>query len=162
MSNLESRLNSGEPRQRWNDVDDAILRQAVTKPLSASQIAALFHPPKSRSAVIGRIQRLQLKLFSHGPIPSRAKLPQLHSVRASKSIPIRKRPIPAQASTLLIPQEGLTILQLSDQTCKWPIGDPFHNGFRYCGQEPRQGGPYCEIHSRQAYERARSKAYYKP
>jgi len=46
----------------------------------------------------------------------------------------------------------ITILHLSDKTCKWPIGDPTHEDFCFCGHGPREGSPYCEYHARIAYQ----------
>ena len=45
-----------------------------------------------------------------------------------------------------------TILTLTEQTCKWPIGDPSTEGFHFCGQRSGSGIPYCEYHSRIAYQ----------
>ena len=46
----------------------------------------------------------------------------------------------------------VTILHLSDKTCKWPIGDPGSEEFCFCGHGPREGSPYCEYHARLAYQ----------
>ena len=46
----------------------------------------------------------------------------------------------------------ITILHLTEKTCKWPIGDPGHEDFCFCGHNPREGAPYCEYHARLAYQ----------
>ena len=52
-----------------------------------------------------------------------------------------------------LPKDGrVTILHLSDKTCKWPIGDPGSEDFCFCGHGPRDGSPYCEYHARLAYQ----------
>lgn len=57
-----------------------------------------------------------------------------------------------QVAELFIPvEQRLTLLQLSEQTCKWPIGDPLSADFYFCGQHSNDGKPYCEFHSRRAY-----------
>jgi len=57
-----------------------------------------------------------------------------------------------QVQELFIPVEKrLTLLQLSEHTCKWPIGDPLTPDFYFCGQHADDGRPYCEFHSRRAY-----------
>ena len=57
-----------------------------------------------------------------------------------------------QAAELFIPvEQRLTLLQLSEHTCKWPIGDPLTPDFYFCGQHSNEGKPYCEFHSRRAY-----------
>lgn len=57
-----------------------------------------------------------------------------------------------QLAELFIPlEQRLSLLQLSEQTCKWPIGDPLSTDFYFCGQHSNEGKPYCEFHSRRAY-----------
>ena len=57
-----------------------------------------------------------------------------------------------QAAELFIPvEERLSLLQLSEETCKWPIGDPLTPDFYFCGQHSEDGKPYCDFHSRRAY-----------
>ena len=57
-----------------------------------------------------------------------------------------------QVAELFIPvEQRLTLLQLSEPTCKWPIGDPLTPDFYFCGQHSDEGKPYCEFHSRRAY-----------
>ena len=63
-----------------------------------------------------------------------------------------------QVAELFIPVERrLTLLQLSEQTCKWPIGDPLTPNFYFCGQHSDDGRPYCEFHSRRAYHQVEKK-----
>lgn len=57
-----------------------------------------------------------------------------------------------QAAELFIPKEQrLSLLQLNEHTCKWPIGDPLSPEFYFCGQHANEGKPYCEFHARRAY-----------
>ncbi len=57
-----------------------------------------------------------------------------------------------QPVELFIPvEQRLTLLQLSEHTCKWPVGDPLSPDFYFCGQHSEEGKPYCEFHSRRAY-----------
>jgi len=53
---------------------------------------------------------------------------------------------------LYIPEDKrLSLLQLNEHTCKWPIGDPLQPDFYFCGGHSDEGRPYCEFHSRRAY-----------
>ena len=45
-----------------------------------------------------------------------------------------------------------TLLELTEETCRWPIGDPGHADFFFCGGPPISGLPYCAYHSRVAYQ----------
>ena len=56
----------------------------------------------------------------------------------------------------------MTLLELNEATCHWPIGDPSSPDFFFCGARSLTGLPYCAQHSRIAYqpvsERRRSSA----
>jgi GcrA cell cycle regulator len=63
-----------------------------------------------------------------------------------------------QVQELYIPEDQrLTLLQLNEHTCKWPIGDPLTPDFYFCGQHSEEGKPYCDFHSRRAYHQIEKK-----
>lgn len=63
-----------------------------------------------------------------------------------------------QVEELFIPVENrISLLQLSESTCKWPIGDPLSPEFYFCGQHSEDGKPYCDFHSRRAYHQLERK-----
>lgn len=63
------------------------------------------------------------------------------------------RPVYRPIEEIVVPIALRTsILNLTDQTCKWPIGDPQDTDFHFCGHKPREASPYCEYHSRLAYQ----------
>src|SRR5581483_11416960 len=41
-----------------------------------------------------------------------------------------------------------SLLELTDATCRWPVGDPQHPEFFFCGAPPRANSPYCAAHWR--------------
>jgi GcrA cell cycle regulator len=47
---------------------------------------------------------------------------------------------------------NLTLVQLSDRTCKWPLGDPLSADFRFCGNSSNDASPYCVYHARLAFQ----------
>ncbi len=63
-----------------------------------------------------------------------------------------------QVQELYIPEDQrLSLLELNEQTCKWPIGDPLTPDFYFCGQHSEEGKPYCDFHSRRAYHQIEKK-----
>ncbi len=46
----------------------------------------------------------------------------------------------------------LNLLELTEKTCKWPIGDPATAKFWFCGHPSEQGKPYCETHISIAFQ----------
>jgi GcrA cell cycle regulator len=74
----------------------------------------------------------------------------LKTVSDNKPEPIHE-PVPIRVAD--IPEgERVTILMLSDKTCRWPIGDPGSDDFCFCGKPPKEDGPYCAGHAALAYQ----------
>lgn len=46
----------------------------------------------------------------------------------------------------------LTLMELTERTCKWPIGDPATEDFWFCGLPATPGKPYCEAHIGVAFQ----------
>ena len=47
-----------------------------------------------------------------------------------------------------------SLLELTEDTCRWPIGDPGSADFYFCGGPAVTSLPYCAYHSRVAYQPA--------
>ncbi len=75
------------------------------------------------------------------------------------------QPLPPQPSTDEISAEALanvrevekrarklTLMELTERTCKWPIGDPATEDFWFCGLPVAPGKPYCEAHVALAFQ----------
>lgn len=88
-----------------------------------------------------------------------------------KPIPARKQiipagqPLPPQPSANEISPEALakvsavekkarklSLMELTERTCKWPVGDPATEDFWFCGLPVQQGKPYCEAHVGVAFQ----------
>ncbi len=46
----------------------------------------------------------------------------------------------------------LNLMELTERTCKWPVGDPATEDFWFCGLPVQQGKPYCEAHVGVAFQ----------
>ena len=46
----------------------------------------------------------------------------------------------------------LSLLELTEKTCKWPVGDPATEDFWFCGLATQSGKPYCEAHVGVAFQ----------
>lgn len=162
----------------WTEDRVEMLKRMWTEGLSASQIAGRLGQGVTRNAVIGKVHRLNLAGRAPPPRPaaqqrSRKSREPSHPGRQAPqpSLPVAGntalkpvlRALPAVRPSALAAPEPLrlvdtarggrvTILQLSEKTCKWPIGDPGHDEFCFCGHAPRDAAPYCEYHARMAYQ----------
>ncbi|MFN4193990.1 MAG: GcrA family cell cycle regulator [Tabrizicola sp.] len=86
-------------------------------------------------------------------------------------LPVRKaiipagQPLPPQPSQNEISPEALasvrevekrarklSLMELTERTCKWPIGDPATEDFWFCGLPSLPGKPYCEAHVGVAFQ----------
>jgi GcrA cell cycle regulator len=46
----------------------------------------------------------------------------------------------------------ISLLELTERTCKWPIGDPTEEDFAFCGLACVPGKPYCQYHVAVAFQ----------
>ncbi|WP_375262703.1 GcrA family cell cycle regulator [Palleronia sp.] len=86
-------------------------------------------------------------------------------VSARRQIVPAGQPLPPQPSANEISAEALatvrevektskrlTLMELTERTCKWPIGDPASENFWFCGLPVQSGKPYCEAHVGVAFQ----------
>ena len=45
-----------------------------------------------------------------------------------------------------------SLMELTERTCKWPIGDPATEKFWFCGHDSEPGKPYCKTHISIAFQ----------
>ena len=87
------------------------------------------------------------------------------TVTPRKPIVPAGQPLPPQPSANEISPEALakvnevekkakklTLMELTEKTCKWPVGDPATEDFWFCGLPVEQGKPYCEAHVGVAFQ----------
>ncbi len=48
-------------------------------------------------------------------------------------------------------KKHISLTELDNHTCRWPIGDPKDENFHFCGRKIRLGQTYCEEHAAIAY-----------
>ena len=150
----------------WSSERIEQLRSLWHDGLSASQIATHLGGI-TRNAVIGKAHRLGLT-GRPSPIKNRSvsvarprppRRPRVEHVVAPRVVaapPVApQRHVEAIHTHKHIEVEdgpGATILTLTDRICKWPIGDPRHPDFHFCGKASAEGLPYCTDHARRAYQ----------
>ena len=159
----------------WTDERVEQLRQLWIEGKSASHIANLLGHGLTRNAVIGKVHRLGLagRAKSSGasvsrPRPAsadhgaqRAATPRAapaarRMVRGATALAIQPQsaaePDPEAFEGVVLPMSlRVTIIELKEAMCRWPLGDPTSPDFRYCGS-PATVGPYCGHHGGLAYQ----------
>ncbi len=58
----------------------------------------------------------------------------------------------AKVSEIEKKAKRLTLMELTERTCKWPVGDPATDDFWFCGLPVQAGKPYCEAHVGVAFQ----------
>ncbi|GFE50485.1 hypothetical protein So717_22380 [Roseobacter cerasinus] len=99
------------------------------------------------------------------PVKAEAEAPAPKPLPARKQIIPAGQPLPPQPSANEISPEALakvseiekkakklTLMELTERTCKWPVGDPATDDFWFCGLPVQQGKPYCEAHVGVAFQ----------
>jgi len=161
---------TNEAAMSWTDERVELLRQHWIEGKSASQIAGLLGHGLTRNAVIGKVHRLGLAGRAKAPAAPRprqappvqrvqAPRPQSHArmVHGATALAVAPTPIEEEETefeSVVLPMSlRVTIVELRETMCRWPLGDPTSPDFRYCGSQCADG-PYCAHHSRLAYQPA--------
>ena len=128
----------------------AATAKAEAKPKPASKAA----PPKAKVE-----PKTEPAIKPRAPSENKSGLP------ARKQIIPAGQPLPPQPSANEISPEALAkvnevektakkigLMELTERTCKWPVGDPATEDFWFCGLPVQQGKPYCEAHVGVAFQ----------
>lgn len=104
-----------------------------------------------------------------GPVTDRPAPPAggatITPLPTRKAIIPAGQPLPPQPSANEISPEALasvrevekrarrlSLMELTERTCKWPIGDPATDDFWFCGLPTQAGKPYCDAHVGVAFQ----------
>ena len=163
----------------WTDERVDLLRQLWLDGKSASQISAQLGHGLTRNAVIGKVHRLGLAGRAKTPTPAapaprpaptatrtvtrpvQSAGPSVHAaaVRGNTALAVQAepmietRPVFLEEEDVVVPMSlRVTIVELKEAMCRWPLGDPSSQEFRYCGSPSSGTGPYCTHHGKLAYQ----------
>ena len=153
--------------QTWTDDRVELLKKLWADGLSASQIAGELGGI-TRNAVIGKVHRLGLSGRAKAPSSSvprqrkpraptmfRAPRPMMRGNTALAHQPTYDYEPEAELQPIenIIPiGQRCSLLELDQEKCHWPIGDPGQPDFFFCGGKTNAGTPYCGYHGRVAYQ----------
>ena len=112
--------------------------KAAAKPKAAPKAAA---KPKAEPAVIPKPVHIRKAIIPAGqPLP-----PQPSANEISPEALASVREVEKTA-------KKISLMELTERTCKWPIGDPATDEFWFCGLDSEPGKPYCEAHVGVAFQ----------
>ena len=156
----------------WTNERIELLQKLRLDGWSASRIAGELAHGITRNAVIGKVYRLGLSGRAKalpGNVPAspphhkaswrlahrHANSPQVAGNTALALHPfVIEAAAPQTVRDVVVPiSEPVTIVELRESMCHWPIGDPAQSEFRFCGAKKLPGqGPYCACHAGIAYQ----------
>ena len=152
----------------WTDERVETLKKLWAEGHSASQIAAELGGV-TRNAVIGKVHRLGLAGRAKSPSSAapRPRKPRAasHMMRVPRTsmrgntalahaYDLDIEPEPELIDNVIPLGQRRSLLELTEETCRWPIGDPGTPDFFFCGGPTITSLPYCAYHSRVAYQPA--------
>ena len=164
---------------RWTAEAVEDLKRLALEGRSASVIAATVGAA-SRNAVIGKANRIGIKLNGGGPASGGRKtqargyraqwdaIPGAGEPRAARALQV----IPAAPAGDGEAREGrwtfgeaevgemrrVRFEEIRELACRWPLGDPRTGEFAYCGLMALRGRSYCAGHCRMAYRPPEARA----
>ena len=137
----------------WNPEKEKKLRELWKKGHTASQIARLLGDT-TRNAVIGKAHRLNLEARA----TSRKSTSKINEKNTNiPEIKTQKLGRKARFKALLLdknfePENPKQLEELTDETCRWPIGHPYEKKFYFCGRKTIEKFPYCKLHVLYAFQ----------
>ena len=136
----------------WTEAKVEKLKELWSKGHTASQIAEALGDT-TRNAVIGKAHRLNLEARAPSKKSSQSSTTDNRPSRRGSTPTSRK----AKFQSILLdknfePENPKSLEELTDQTCKWPIGHPNEEKFYFCGRKPEGEFPYCKLHVLYAFQ----------
>lgn len=148
----------------WDDNRIEQLKKLWSEGLSASQIAGELGGV-TRNAVIGKVHRLGLSGRAKAKPASVARPRKVvkTAVRTStisvrgnlavvEMVDVEPEVMPVRENVVIPMSRRISIMELREGVCRWPLGDPMQADFAYCGADCGGGKTYCEAHARVAFQ----------
>ena len=137
----------------WTSEKVEKLKELWSKGHTASQIAEALGDT-TRNAVIGKAHRLNLEARAPSKQPSSSKSRENKQIIKRGTPPMSRK---AKFRSILLDknfeaENPKSLEELTEETCKWPIGHPNEEKFYFCGRKPEGDFPYCKLHVLYAFQ----------
>jgi len=114
-------------------------KKVVKKPAPAKAPAG--KPPVKKTAPVKPVKKAAEKV-TKTPVAKKAEVKKPEPKASPKSSGMHQQII----------QHSLEMANLGTNECRWPMGDPDTENFRFCGKPVFVGKPYCYDHCLAAYQ----------
>jgi len=137
----------------WTSEKVEKLKELWSKGHTASQIAEALGDT-TRNAVIGKAHRLNLEARAPSKQSTANKSREIRQVSKRTPQPMSRK---ARFQSILLDknfeaENPKSLEELTEETCKWPIGHPNEEKFYFCGRKPESDFPYCKLHVLYAFQ----------
>ena len=137
----------------WTNEKVEKLKELWSKGHTASQIAEMLGDT-TRNAVIGKAHRLDLEARAPSKQSSSTKSRENKQSLKRTAAPMSRK---AKFQSILLDknfeaENPKSLEELTEETCKWPIGHPNEEKFYFCGRKPEGEFPYCKLHVLYAFQ----------
>ena len=137
----------------WTSEKVEKLKELWSKGHTASQIAEALGDT-TRNAVIGKAHRLNLEARAPSKQSGLPKSRENRQVMKRSPAPMSRK---AKFQSILLDknfeaENPKSLEELTEKTCKWPIGHPNEEKFYFCGRKPEGEFPYCKLHVLYAFQ----------
>ncbi len=122
----------------------AAAAKPAPKPKAATKAAPASTPPKEEPELDEN--GIPISAARRAIIPAGQPLPPQPSANEISPEAL------AKVSEVEKTAKRITLMELTEKTCKWPVGDPATDDFWFCGLAVQQGKPYCEAHVGVAFQ----------
>ena len=123
-------------------------KPAVAKPAVAPAPAPAAAPVKPAKPEVV----METKSATPPPSPRRQIIPAGQPLPPQPSANEISPEALAKVNAVEKKAKKLSLMELTERTCKWPVGDPATENFWFCGLPVQQGKPYCEAHVGVAFQ----------
>lgn len=150
----------------WSSATIAKLKLLFERGLSTAEIGKRLGFTKN--AIVGKINRLKLNtravkskagakaVKKKVAVKKAAVKKAVKSVRPARSQKVKKdrKKTAAESKHKIerIIQHSAALMSLRADQCRWPLGDPDSDNFRFCAEKCLVGKPYCFEHCKLAYQ----------
>ena len=135
---------------RWNTEREERLKKLWKKGHSGSEIASILGEGATRNSVLGKAFRLKLEARSVSRRSTSKGNTETEKVN-TQEVKTQKLGRKARFKALLLdpnfePENPTKLENLTDDLCKWPLGEKMEPASFFCGRKSLDKHSYCRLH----------------
>jgi len=138
---LSNRNSGGNKSDAKAKAKPAAAKTAKSKDASKGTAKPTARPdPAPATVPVPFVSRMKPIIPAGQPLPPQPSANEIDPAALAKVTEVEKK------------AKRITLMELTERTCKWPIGDPATPDFWFCGLPVQSGKPYCEAHVGVAFQ----------